>query len=58
MRIEPTDTRAEDPTPGPAAPGPARPAGSPGGVWFQLEPGSRLERRTFAIGADNAVKTP
>jgi hypothetical protein len=25
-------------------------------VWYQLEPGSRLERRTFAIGADNSVE--
>ena len=25
-------------------------------VWFQLEPGSRLERRTFTIGLDNVVK--
>ena len=27
-------------------------------VWYQLEPGSRLERRTFVIGADNVVEDP
>ena len=25
-------------------------------VWFQLEPGSRLERRTFVVSADNSVE--
>ena len=25
-------------------------------VWYQLEPGSRLERRTYVITADNVVE--
>ena len=25
-------------------------------VWFQVEPGSRLERRTYAISTDNALR--
>ena len=24
-------------------------------VWYQLEPGSRLERRTFRVGSDNSL---